>query len=52
MDYSKVTDNEAKAWKNIWSAGQGVATIKDNLPTVELIDRLKREFKDALESQC
>ncbi len=51
MDFSKATDSEAKAWKNIWSAGQGVATIKDNLPASELIDRLKKEFKDALESQ-
>jgi len=51
MDFSKTTDSEAKAWKNIWSAGQGVATIKDNLPASELIDRLKREFKEALESQ-
>ncbi len=52
MDFSKTADTEAKAWKNIWSAGQGVATIKDNLPASELIDRLKKEFKDALESQA
>jgi nitronate monooxygenase len=42
---------EAKAWKTIWSAGHGVTTIKDNLPTAELIARLKAEFKSAIEQQ-
>jgi len=51
MDFGKLNDGEAKAWKNIWSAGQGVATITNNLPASELIDRLKGEFKDALENQ-
>jgi nitronate monooxygenase len=52
IDFSKVTDGEAKAWKNIWSAGQGVAAVKDVLPVSELVDRLKTEFKAALESQA
>ncbi|MEO1652158.1 MAG: nitronate monooxygenase, partial [Bacteroidota bacterium] len=52
MDFSKANDKEAKAWKNIWSAGQGVATIKDSLPASELIEHLKKEFKEALESQA
>jgi len=42
---------EAKAWKTLWSAGQGVTTIKDVLPTKDLIDRLKSEFKGAIEEQ-
>lgn len=42
---------EAKAWKTIWSAGQGVATIKDNLPVAELTARLKEEFKAAILKQ-
>ncbi|MCL4149436.1 UNVERIFIED_CONTAM: hypothetical protein GTU68_064850 [Idotea baltica] len=42
---------EAKAWKTIWSAGQGVATIKDVLPTADLVARLKAEFKAAVEEQ-
>ena len=42
---------EAKAWKTIWSAGQGVTTIKDSVPTSDLIDSLKEEFKTALEKQ-
>lgn len=40
--------DEAKAWKTIWSAGHGVATI-DDVPTVStLIDRLEREYREAL----
>ncbi|MFT5166121.1 MAG: nitronate monooxygenase [Saprospiraceae bacterium] len=42
---------EAQAWKTIWSAGQGVTTIKDVLPVATLIDRLKTEFKEAIEEQ-
>lgn len=52
MDFSKLTNNDAKAWKNIWSAGQGVATIKDTLPVADLVDRLSDEFKMALDSQA
>ena len=42
---------EAKAWKTIWSAGQGVTSIKDVQPTKELIDQLIKEFKVALSLQ-
>ena len=42
---------EAKAWKTIWSAGQGVATIKDSIPVAELVKRLKGEFIDAIKAQ-
>lgn len=42
---------EAKAWKTLWSAGQGVTTIDDVLPVATLIDRLKSEFIAAIESQ-
>ncbi|MEM9143828.1 MAG: nitronate monooxygenase, partial [Bacteroidota bacterium] len=44
IDFGKELDTEAKAWKTIWSAGQGVTTIEDSLPVVELIARLKTEF--------
>ncbi len=42
---------EAKAWKTIWSAGQGVATINKTTPVKELVDSLKTEFKTAIEKQ-
>ncbi len=52
IDFGEELDAEAKAWSTIWSAGQGSATIKDTLPTKELIDRLTREFREALERQA
>ncbi|MCB0756539.1 MAG: nitronate monooxygenase, partial [Flavobacteriales bacterium] len=50
MDFSNLEDAkaEAKAWKTIWSAGQGVATIQDNIPVAELVTRIKTEFIEAL----
>ena len=38
---------EAKAWKTIWSAGHGVGSIHDVLPTAKLIERLTDEFSQA-----
>jgi len=43
---------EAKAWKTIWSAGQGTTSVKDVLPVAELVERLKREFREAVQRQC
>ncbi|WP_068598890.1 NAD(P)H-dependent flavin oxidoreductase [Vaginella massiliensis] len=37
-----------KAWKDIWSAGQGVAGIQDVPTTADLVGRLKTEYKNAL----
>jgi nitronate monooxygenase len=39
--------DEAKAWRDVWSAGHGVATIRD-VPTVaELVARLAAEYRAA-----
>lgn len=51
VDFGKELDSEAKAWSTIWSAGQGVATIKDTIPTAQLVARLKSEFKNAIQQQ-
>lgn len=40
---------EAKAWKTVWSAGQGAGAIHDVLPTAELCARLKAEYRQAAE---
>ena len=44
-------EDEAKAWATIWSAGQGVSTIKDSPSVSDLIANLKNEFKAAIEEQ-
>ena len=43
-----VGSHEKRAWKNIWSAGQGVGAIKDVPTTAELCARLTTEYHDAL----
>ena len=52
IDFGKELDTEAKAWKTIWSAGQGSTMINETLPTAQLIDKLKSEFKEAIERQA
>jgi len=51
MDFGKEMDTEAKAWKTIWSAGQGVTSIKDSPSSQDLIDSLKEEFTSSINKQ-
>ncbi len=39
---------ERKAWRDVWSAGQGVGQIDDVPKVAELVDRLKREYDAAI----
>jgi nitronate monooxygenase len=41
-------NHEKRAWKNVWSAGQGVGSISDIPATAELCLRLIREYRDAM----
>jgi nitronate monooxygenase len=41
-------ESEAKAWKDVWSAGQGVGSIHDILPAAELCLRLIAEYRQAI----
>ena len=52
IDFGKELDTEAKAWKTIWSAGQGVTTIDNVLPVSKLVQNLKGEFKTSIEEQA
>jgi len=51
IDFGKELDVDGKAWKTIWSAGQGVATINDVVPVSELVNTLKTEFIAAIQEQ-
>tara|TARA_B100000029_G_scaffold371562_1_gene365511 strand:- start:196 stop:1173 length:978 start_codon:yes stop_codon:yes gene_type:complete len=54
IDFGKELDAaqaEAKAWSTIWSAGQGVTNISDDLPVQELVDRITNEFKESIKQQ-
>lgn len=37
----------AKAWKDVWGSGQGIAAVDKVVPTAELVARLKREYQQA-----
>ena len=39
--------DEAKAWKTVWSAGQGAGGVHDVLPTAQLVGRLRDEYAEA-----
>lgn len=44
--------SKAKAWKDIWGAGQGVGAVHEVMPTAELVARLKREYDEAKRGLC
>ncbi|MRX53081.1 2-nitropropane dioxygenase [Bacillus sp. HMSC76G11] len=39
-----------KAWRDIWSAGHGVAAVKKRETTREIIEQLKQEYKEGVEN--
>ena len=50
IDMAHELNADAKAWKTIWSAGQGVGSIHDVPPVPELVARLKTEFTAAADA--
>jgi nitronate monooxygenase len=47
MDFGSGGNTDAKAWKDIWGAGQSVAGIHAVETTAALVDRMEREYEDA-----
>ena len=47
MSFGSGGSSRAKAWRDIWGAGQGVGAVKQVVPAVELISRLKSEYEAA-----
>ena len=48
MNFGSGGNTAAKAWKDIWGVGQGVAVIDDILPTAQLVNQLEAEYRAAL----
>jgi nitronate monooxygenase len=46
MNFAAGNGSKAKAWKDIWGAGQGVGAIHRREPAGVYIDRLKREYEE------
>ncbi|KQQ58188.1 2-nitropropane dioxygenase [Rhizobium sp. Leaf311] len=51
MDFGAATSG-AKAWKDIWGAGQGVGAVKAIEPVSALVDRLASEYAAAKARIC
>lgn len=49
MNFGSGGNMGAKAWRDIWGAGQGIGQITDAPPVAELVERLKIEFAEASE---
>lgn len=47
MDFDRADKTDAKAWRDIWGAGQGVGNIDDILPAGQLILRMEDEYHAA-----
>ena len=48
----KLSLDHSKAWRDVWSAGQGAATIEDVPAVAELCARLKQEYAEAIQQFC
>ncbi len=48
IDFRGDPQDEAKAWKSIWSAGQGVGAVDRIEPAAAIIERLKQEYDVAV----
>jgi nitronate monooxygenase len=48
IDFSEMSKTQAKAWKDIWSAGHGVTTIKSIQPVAEIVSELKKSYQNTL----
>jgi nitronate monooxygenase len=48
IDMGEELNTEKRAWKNIWSAGQGVGAIDDVPTTADLCRRLATEYREAI----
>lgn len=46
LDFSVMTD--AKAWKDIWSAGQGVGSVKNTQTIAEIAEELRVQMQEAI----
>ncbi|MEO0722810.1 MAG: nitronate monooxygenase family protein, partial [Pseudomonadota bacterium] len=48
MNFGSGGNQDAKAWKDIWGCGQGIGAIKTRMSTAEYVDKLAREYEEAI----
>jgi nitronate monooxygenase len=52
IDFSGDMHSGTKAWKTVWSAGQGVGSVRKEETIKEIVDTLKNEYKASVDFQC
>lgn len=52
MNFASGAGSKLKAWRDIWSAGQGVGSIHDVRPVGEIVERMAREYEGARLRLC
>lgn len=52
MNFGSSGNTRAKAWRDIWGAGQGVGSVHDIPPAGELVLRMEREYQDVRKELC
>lgn len=52
MDFGAVSAGGAKAWRDIWGAGQGVGCIGEVRPAAAVIARMRDEYRTARAGIC
>ena len=48
MNFGSGGDSDAKAWRDIWGAGQGVGSVHDVPDVASLVDEMERDYQAAL----
>jgi nitronate monooxygenase len=52
IDFSGDMHEGTKAWKTVWSAGQGCGAISQVEPVATIVDRFEREYHEAGQRLC
>jgi nitronate monooxygenase len=52
MNFGSGGNADKKAWRDIWSAGQGVGNIQEVMPTRALVARMVAEYAEAKRRLC
>ncbi|NMN95780.1 NAD(P)H-dependent flavin oxidoreductase [Antrihabitans stalactiti] len=50
MNFGSSALSGAKAWKDIWGAGQGIGAVKDNLTVADLVATFKAQYDEAIQA--
>lgn len=52
MDFGSGGNMAKKAWRDIWSGGQGVGNIHEILPAAEVVARMRQEYEATRRRMC